>query len=230
MGARLAAAGLSAPEGTPGRTLGEVVGGLDPRPLTEELGDRWEIAGGYFKRHSSCSYTHPAVDAVLALREELGVTADEVAGVVVDTHRLSMPLARVASDSRLSAMFSLPFVVALALRFGAVAPELFTAECRTDDATLQLARRVEVRHDPGLDERLPGERANRVTLQLTDGRRHSLEQPNPVGDADYHPLDARQVAAKLTALLGQDAADRVAAVVEALPEADDARAALARLP
>lgn len=230
LGARLAAAGLSTAEGTPGRTLGEVVGGLDPEPLTDGLGSRWDIAGGYFKRHSSCSYTHPAIDAVLALRAEHAFTPDDVARVVVDTHRLSIPLTPVASDTRLAAMFSLPFVVALALRYQAVAPDLFTADRRSDEATLELARRVEVRHDPGLDARLPAERANRVTVELTDGRRYSSEQPNPIGDADYHPLDAAQVAAKLTALLGEETAGRVAAVVEALPGAEDARAVLAGLP
>jgi 2-methylcitrate dehydratase PrpD len=230
LGARLAAAGLSAVDATAGRTLGEVVGGLDPEPLTGGLGSRWDIAGGYFKRHSSCSYTHPAVDAVLALREQHRFGADDVVRVVVDTHRLSMPLAPLAADTRLAAMFSMPFVISLAVLHGAVTPELFSAAHRGDDEVLELARRVEVRHDPALDARLPAERANRVTIELTDGRRCTAEQPNPVGDADFHPLDAPQVSAKLAALLGEVTAGQVAAVVAAIPAADDVRAVLAELP
>lgn len=229
VGARLAAAGLAQVEGTAARTLGEVVGRLDVDALTDGLGRRWDLTGGYLKRHSSCSYTHPAADAALVLRERHGLRAEDVDEVVVDTHRLTLPLAPLATGTRVAAMFSLPYVVAVALRTGSVAPEVFDEAHRTDAATLDLARRVVVRHDPGLDARLPAERAGRVTVRLTDGRTLVHEQPNPVGDADYHPLDLPQVHAKLDALLGGETAARVTAVVQRLPAADDVAALLREL-
>lgn len=230
LGARLAAAGLSSVEGTAARTLGEVVGGFDPAPLTDGLGSRWDIAGGYFKRHASCSYTHPAADAVLELRDRHGFSAADVSGMQVDTHGLSMPLAPLATGTRLAAMFSLPYVVAAAARYGRVGPEQFSAAARADPATLELAGRVRIRRDPELDARLPVERAVRVTVELADGRRYTSERPNPVGDADFHPFDAAQVREKLTGLIGARQVDRIAGVVQALPEADDAAALLATLP
>jgi 2-methylcitrate dehydratase PrpD len=230
LGARLAAAGLSTAEGTPARTLGEVVGGFDPAPLTDGLGSRWDIAGGYFKRHASCSYTHPAADAVLELRDRHGFAAAEVSGVQVDTHRLSMPLAPLATGTRLAAMFSLPYVVAAAARYGRLGPEQFSAAARADPATLELAGRVQIRQDAELDARLPVERAVRVTVELADGHRYTSERPNPVGDADFHPFGAAQMREKLAGLIGAGEVDRIAGVVEALPAADDAAALLATLP
>jgi 2-methylcitrate dehydratase PrpD len=145
IGARLAASGLAGVEGTVGRTLGEVVGGLDVAPLTEGLGQRWDLTGGYLKRHSSCSYTHPAADAVLNLRGRNGIDVDEVDRVVVETHRLTMPLAPLATRTRLAAMFSVPHVVAVALQAGRVGPNEFADAWRSDARLLDLAARVEVR-------------------------------------------------------------------------------------
>jgi 2-methylcitrate dehydratase PrpD len=226
--ARLAAAGLCGVEGTAARTLGGVVGRLDAAALTEGLGTRWDISRGYLKQHSSCSYTHPAADAALALRAQ-GIRAEDVVEVVVDTHRLTLPLAPVAAGTRVAAMFSVPYVVAVALRHGEVAPSSFDAEHRADPLTLDLARRVTVRHDPGLDARLPAERANRVTVRLVGGQVLVQEQPNPVGDADFHPFDLAQVHAKLDRLLGAGDRLRVTSVVERLPLAADSAALLREL-
>jgi len=194
IGARLAAAQLSGVEGTVDHTLGDVVGDLEVSELTSGLGRRWDVTGGYFKRHASCSYTHPAADAVLDLMANEVRPAD-VARVVVDTHRLAVPLAAVDVRTRVAAMFSLPYVVAVAILRGRVDPDAFSLEARRDQRLLDLAGRVEVRHDPVLDARLPAERANRVTLFLADGRSLMVEVPNPVGDADHHPMGPADVGA-----------------------------------
>jgi 2-methylcitrate dehydratase PrpD len=230
IGARLAAAGLAEVEGTAARTLGEVVGTLDAGELVADLGWRWDITGGYFKRHAACSYTHPAADVVLELCAGSGVAPDAIARVVVDTHRLALPLAATGTRTRVAAMFSLPYVVAVAAVEGRVAPEAFDAARRHDPRLLDLAGRVEVRHDPALDARLPDERANRVTILLHDGRVLRAEAPNPVGDADYLPFGPAEVRAKLTSLVGASTAELVHDVVAGLPGASDSRAVLDRLP
>ncbi len=230
IGARLAAAGLATPAGTAADTLGGVVGGLDPAELTLELGARFDITGGYFKRHASCSYTHPAADAALSLQHAHQLTAGDVAHVLVETHRLGMPLAPLSTQSRLAAMFSLPYVVAVALLDGVAGPESFDDDRRRDPAVLDLASLVEVRHDLELDRRLPAERATRLTITLTDGRRLTAEQPNPVGDADHHPFGAADVRAKLERLLGTPTAATVLEAAAALPTTLDARSVLCALP
>lgn len=229
-GARLAAAGLSVADGTVLRTLGSAIGSLDLCALVGGLGERWYLAGGYFKRHSCCSYTHPAADMLLRLREQYGLTPGQVESVLVQTHRLSMPLARLASASRVAAMFSLPYVAAVALADGQVGPAQFSAERRADPALAEAAGRVEVREDSTLTARLPDERANRVTVSLSDGRMLRAEQPNPIGDADYLPLDADQVRGKLDTLLGARTAGAIADLVRRLPGAADARVVLDDLP
>lgn len=210
-------------------TLGDVLGSLEVSELTAGLGRRWDVTGGYFKRHASCSYTHPAADAVLDLMAG-NVRPEDVARVVVDTHRLAASLAGVCVRTRVAAMFSLPYVAAVAVLRGRVDPAAFSPEARRDQRLLDLALRVEVRHDPALDERLPAERANRVTLVLADGRSLVAEVPNPVGDADHLPMGAADVRAKLAALVGERTTQALTEVVAELAGASDARVVLARLP
>lgn len=222
--ARLAQAGLARNTGSAATSLGELLGDLDPVPLTDDLDTRWHITQGYFKRHSSCSYTHPAADAVLALRAGLGPA--NVAELVVETHSLGTGLDRTTWDSRLGAMFSTPFVVAAAFLHGAVGPRQ-TGELRDDPEVAQLAARVRVEYASDIDARLPGERAGRVTVRTDDGRTLVREVPNPVGDADHHPLDAEAVGALLTDLIGDaDQVERLRHQAYALTSAPSIRSLL----
>ncbi len=224
--ARMAAAGQARSTGTAAGSLGGLLGELDPRELTDGLGERWDIGLGYFKRHASCSFTHPVADAVLELRRSLDLTdgsmaAAEVREVVVETHRLATGLDRACWDSRLAAMFSIPFVTAAALVHGEVGPAVSGDDLRDDPRVLALAARVVVRAAPDLDARLPHERAARVTVRTSAGQ-GTLEVPNPVGDADHLPLDESAVVDLLTGWLDDPATVRTLRhSVAALPTADD---------
>ena len=120
--ARLALAGLVTNQGSAAHSLGTILGTLDVDSLAADLGERWLTAQGYLKQHSSCSYTHPAVDLVHALADGGGwQRVEDIAAVRVRTHSLAEPLFRRHPDSRLAAMFSLPFVVSTAVVSGRVA-------------------------------------------------------------------------------------------------------------
>ncbi|TDD92601.1 2-methylcitrate dehydratase [Actinomadura darangshiensis] len=214
--ARMASAGIARNTGTAALSLGTLLGEFDASELTGGLGERWDIARGYFKRHASCSFTHPAADAVLELRHDLDPS--RITGILVETHALGAGLAAPEWDNRLSAMFSTPFAVAAALLDGEVGPR-----ARLDDPALRaLARRVRLVEAGDLTARLPDERAARVTVELDDGSARTREVPNPVGDADHRPLAEQDVLALLKGWLPgrEDLIDRAAAFSRDLPALD----------
>ncbi|WP_026406080.1 MmgE/PrpD family protein [Actinomadura rifamycini] len=215
--ARMAAAGIARNTGTAALTLGDLLGELDPGELTGGLGERWDVTRGYFKRHASCSFTHPAADAALDLRGDLDPS--RVAAVLVETHALGAGLASAEWDNRLSAMFSTPFAVAAALLDGEVGPGASGPDRLADPALRGLARRVRVVAADDLTARLPDERPARVTVELDDGTRIVREAPNPVGDADHRPLDERDVVRLLHRWLpgGSALIDRAAGFARDLP-------------
>lgn len=230
--ARLAVAGLTTPAGTALSTFGSILGTFDPDQLTEQLGQRFDVRLGYLKRHASCSYTHPPIDATLILREQGAIDPHLVRDIEVRTHGLAAPLDLVATPSRLAAQFSIPYLVAAALVRGVVDVKATDADTRADEHIIRLAQAVRVVHDPSLDARAPEERPARVRITLNDGTVHEVEVPNPVGDTDHHPLDRVAVRAKLTVLLGATPVATIEAVVDGLASTGDRRAAdmLADLP
>jgi len=211
--ARMAAAGMARNTGTAALSLGTLLGSFDAAELTGGLGTRWDITHGYFKRHASCSFTHPAADAVLALRDSFPPA--EVSSILVESHALGAGLTGTAWSNRLSAMFSTPFVVATAALSGRVGPD----SALDDPRVHALARRVRLVAADDLTARLPAERAARVTVGFADGTSLTREVPNPVGDADHHPLGEDDLVALLKAWLPTQPGlvDRAVAVSHELP-------------
>jgi 2-methylcitrate dehydratase PrpD len=204
--ARMAVAGLAVNTGTAAQTLGELLGTMAPAELTAGLGTRWDIELGYFKQHAACSFTHPAADAVLALRGSGRLPVPEsIDRITVETHSLAGGLNRATWSSRLSAMFSIPFVVAAAAVHGSVTPDVSEGSMLEDPRVRRLAERVEVRTAADLDARLPDERAVRLTVVSADAS-WVEERPNPVGDSAFEPFDESGLRVLLTGLMGGEEA------------------------
>ena len=228
--ARLALADLVVNSGAAQHSLGTLVGALDPARLTAGLGEDWLVLQCYAKQHSSCSYTHAVVDAVQELRRQARWDAGDVVEVEVRTHRLAAPLLQDENGSRLGAMFSLPFVTAMAMVSDQVDPAAMDPASAVFARARQLSALVRVELSPHLDELLPGRRAAEVAIRFTDGTTMALGVPNPIGDADHFPFGRAQLRAKAARLVGESDTARIEDVVEALSGSADVVRDLDRLP
>lgn len=217
--------------GVAGDSLGTILGSLLPDELTAGLGHELAVTTGYFKRHASCSYTHPPADAALAIHAEHGpVDADAVESVTVETHRLAAVLQGCEWPTRLAAMFSVPYVVSVALSGGDCSPRAFDGDHRDDPRIRRLAEKVSVSVDTALDARLPAQRAARLRVRWSAGGESVVEVENPVGDADFHPLSDDDLMDKCVALLGdRGQANAVRQLCEELVETDDVARTIAAL-
>lgn len=216
--ARLARAGLARNHGSALHSLGDLLGALDTDCLVSGLGRRWLITEGYLKRHSSCSYTHVAVDLVQELRRTAAWTdPEEVVDVRVRVHSLAEPLFSRHPTTRLAAMFSLPFVVSTAIVNQRVDPDVMTPGTPAFAAAEDFSARVGVSVDERLDHYLPDLRCTEVAVSLRDGSTVALAQSNPIGDVACFPLGDEEVTEKLRHLLGHADAQRVVATMAALP-------------
>lgn len=212
-------------------SLGGLLGTLAPEELTAGLGHDLAMTGGYFKRHASCSYTHPPADAALAIHAERGrVEADAVESIEVETHHLAAGLRGCEWPTRLAAMFSIPYVVSVALRSGECSPRAFDDMHRRDPGVGRLAAKVGVSVDENLDAQLPAHRAARLRVHWVDGGETVVEVENPIGDVDFHPLSEDDLMSKSVALLGdRDQAVLVRRLSEELLETSDVSRTLVSL-
>ena len=200
LAADLAAAGFTGVDDGVARHLELAADGeFDREALGDELGERWDVTLGYFKRHAACRYTHPTVDAVDALVAD-GLDPATVERVRVETYPTAAGLAETRPRNALQAKFSVPFAVATRLVHGTSGKSAFVADA-IDEATLALAERVEVVAADEMRERLPDRRSSRVTVTTTDGTTVSEEVVHAAGGAK-RPYDREAIREKFADLVG----------------------------
>lgn len=183
--------------------------------------------GVAFKRFPSCTGTHPAVDAVLAIRADEGLSAGDVRSVRVGTTpEVPGELVHPRPAGGAQAKFSMPFAVAAALTYGSLGIEHFTDRLVADGAITALMDRCDVFVDPDLD-RPAGVRAPAASVEITtgDGRQYRRRVDLALGNPG-HPMPRSELVGKFRACAGRrlEDAERVTALLEcvdAIEQADD---------
>ena len=157
--------------------------------LIASLGQEWWIQRLYFKFFPCCRWAQPAVAAVLQLRQEQGLRADDVATIRVEAFDAATHLVTRRPCNTEEAQYSLPFPVACALVRGRVTVDEVAGSGLTDLAILELAERVEMIVAPDLEARFPGEAQERVVITTRDGRSLVAGPLSAPGDANAPPSD-----------------------------------------
>lgn len=187
-------------------------------PLAD-LGRRWEIleTGISVKLYPSCAGTHPALDAVLDLRERHAIAAAEVDAVDVVVDEVTPTILiydRPATG--LEGKFSLHFCVAAALVFGKVGLDTFEAGPLRDPAVARLMARVTMRPDPEIGRGRPALTEARVSIRLAGGREVTARASGARGQHD-RPASDEELARKFEDCAGRALdAPAVARAFEAL--------------
>lgn len=197
--------------------------GLCPDPVPEAVvaapGRPWELTRTSVKPWPCCRHTHPAIEAAIALHDELGGAAIET--VNVGAYRAALDVCdRPRPEDPYSARFSLQHCVAAALADGAVVRASFDAEARARLATARA--RVELSVAPLIDAAYPEAWGSEVAVRTADGRRLEAVRREAKGDPE-NPVTASELTVKARALLmdgGMDGAeaDGFIDAVLALPE------------
>jgi 2-methylcitrate dehydratase PrpD len=183
--AYLAQQGMSGPptalEGRFGFFEAFLNGQFDPAPVTDGLGERWEIPGIFFKPYPANHYTHAGIDAALAIRQRLSDVVDveqveqiELGGAASALRTIGEPREeKIRPRTGYHAQFSGPFTVAAALLGGGglgVYFDDFTDAMAHDPGRLSLAAKVETFVDAECDHVFPRAFPAVVRLRLRDGR------------------------------------------------------------
>lgn len=201
--------------------------------LLEGLGERFELPFTGTKPHSSSGATHGAIDAVLAIVQRDGVTADDVDRIEVRTYGVAAEtLGRKFPTSHVHATMSVPYLVARALLDGQIWLDQFTEDKLKDPLVRDLQERLTMVRDPELDAMAPKHLPHRVTITTKDGRELTELVVAPKGDPDNR-MTADELNDKFRRLAGDvltpEAADAAVEQVANLEDLSDVGALTATL-
>jgi 2-methylcitrate dehydratase PrpD len=197
---------------------------FSPEPVAqravEELGEAWYLLRNGFKPYACGSLTHPPAQALLELRSDHGLHADDVVCVDAYVHDYVRTTTGLTEPRKgLEGKFSIYHVLAVALADGAALLDQFTDERVVDPELASIRERVRVHVDTeqNKDSAL-------VVLTLSDGRTLQRHVAHNLGTPD-NPMTDQQLEDKFLALaspvLGQDRAAQVASMCWGMLELDD---------
>jgi 2-methylcitrate dehydratase PrpD len=130
----------------------------------------YAIMKSYTKPYASCRYTHPPVEATIHLRNQYGITPEQVEHIKVETYDLAVS-GHDHTDIRgaYSAKMSTPYSTAVALAFGKAGLQEFEKEVLEDMTILELTRKVEVVDDDELSEIFPEKQSAVLSITTSKG-------------------------------------------------------------
>ena len=234
----LAAAGMtaspSALDGSQGFAAAFSGEKLGPGAFSE-LGRDWQIvrSGIAVKPYPSCALTHSAIDALIELRAQHQLTAEQVEDVEVGVHHVVPEVLRhPAPTNALERKFSMPYCAAAALGRGRVGIDDFEDGPVRDAGVAALVPRVRMVVDPALPNELAQQAWSRVIIRLRDGRTLASSPRGASGHPDA-PLSEAQLREKFlgcaAGVLAPRDAEAVADQVAQIDQVPDIRALTARL-
>ncbi len=158
---------------------------------TEGLGQRYNIQSITQKNHGCCGHTFAAIDAMLDIRRREPLTPAQIADIRVETYQTALDVTgNFEPRTVFEAKFSLPYVVAHALLYGAVRLNAFEPQRLADADTRSLMARTRLVADPQLSAGFPAQRAARIVVTLHDGRVIEQFAPCRKGDPEAPLSDA----------------------------------------
>ena len=197
--------------------LGDRFDACDLGEATRGLGTIWELLETAIKPYPACHFTHGSIDAALALGEK--INGETITRITARVPREVMPVVCEPEENKkrpansYDAQFSIPFLVAAAIRRGQLSLAEIEGDALKDQTILQLADIVVSEPDP--DSPYPKAYSGEVVVELANGETLSHREEINRG-ASGRPLSNGEIADKFRQNATASVSARRAAEIEAL--------------
>jgi len=174
-------------------------GNYDAAKIFERWADPLDIVDPGFglKQYPCCGSTHPAIDAMLKLRLQHPVDADDVTAIEVLTNPRRLPHTD-KPDPRngLEGKFSIQYIVARALLDGRVVLGHFEDAAVREPRVRKLVALVRVGAHPEMPADSEEQFAAEVIVTTRAGRKHSARVPHQICRGLANPMSREELWAK----------------------------------
>jgi 2-methylcitrate dehydratase PrpD len=191
----------------------------DETGFAADLGSNYEILHNYFKIHACVRRLHPAIDVVLAFRNEHALTPDDVKEILVRAGNFVNQANNPHPKTLVGTQTSMPFCLAVALKYGYISEESMHKSLNNEEIAA-IEDKVRIVLDPKVVEH---ELANPshwgaadVEIVTTDGKSMRKWAPLALGEFET-PLSWEQLRDKFSRLVSQtelaDSAENLAQMI-----------------
>lgn len=144
---------------------------FDPKIATRIDTVKHDISGVYFKKFSTCRWTHSSIEALLNIMTRNNLIADDIQRVEVETFQQAAALNNEVNPStHESAQYSLPFSLGVAAFLGEGALSPLDKNCLSNKEIIDFASRVFVSHRDEMDHYLPLRTPAKVTVTTASAK------------------------------------------------------------
>jgi 2-methylcitrate dehydratase PrpD len=166
-----------------------------PDALLADWGKRYYLPEFAYKRYSSCSFTHPGLDALLDLAQRHGLQPADVEQI---TLRFPKAGAHMIDNNALKSHCA-QYILPVGLVFGRVMIDDILQDRLRDPQVARLRAKTTLVADPALDGGWPEMYASVVELRTSDGRELALRVDHARGTMQ-NPLTPEEIHTKYLSL------------------------------
>ncbi len=167
---------------------------VDTEDAVKGLGAVFEIDNTYLKLYAACRHAHAALDALLEAWPAEG-DLESIDEIAVETYPAAIRLAGIQAPGTASAArFSIPFTLALGLRFRDAAAERYTEEVVAEPGMIALAEKVRLVPSDRWERLYPGKRGATVTINAageTFSAEVDLAKGEPENPASWDEIQSK---------------------------------------
>ncbi len=165
--------------------------------VNDGLGESWELMMNGLKPYACGVVNHPLIDAMVALKNEVGIDPEGVQSVTARVHPLVLELVdRPNPRVGLEGKFSYQHSMAVGLVDGSAFPAQYSDARVADPVIAGLRDKIQATIDESM-----AEDASEVTITLRNGQEHTQRIEHATG-APENPMTDAQLNDKFKALVG----------------------------
>ena len=210
----------------------------DPGKVLAGWGSPYEVMKTSIKPHACCRYNQGAIDCILQIVSEHGLSPNDIDRVEVSILKAGFALVAEPREVKLNpksvvdAQFSMPFGGAVAILKGNAFLEQYTMKNISSAAVRDLMIRIHCSENPGIEKEFPQKWPAEVAIITKEGKKYRVRLDHPKGDPE-NPLTWDEIIEKFknlaTAVFPGDKCSAIVESVRGLENVSDVKLLMEQL-
>jgi 2-methylcitrate dehydratase PrpD len=160
-----------------------------------DLGGKYKIIDTYFKRYTSCRWSHPSIDAFLNLRQKNSIDSQKIKKIEVFTHKKATSLNNTEPINYIQAEYSIPFALANIILYNKMGPKQLSRGNLKNKKVLEMAEKVHLIHSQEREDCFPALNTAILKIYLNDGD-VIISEPTQAKGGPANPFSYQEIVTK----------------------------------